>query len=328
MFTDPYRVLAVVLCTLVAGIAGILVVWHPMETSIASFALPSRMGSIQTWAGVAVIEFVAMGLAGLLSYVAARNHAVIVNWTALAGGLIMVTLAASEPNCNPAGSITSGLMIAALFAGAGWVDVWLTSNPRRPRANSENILVIPFVRGSSTAYMAIVVVFAITATVHRDINVDLLGAILIFCGIGVTASATLSAKWNSQNIIALLGFTISIVGAGVEMDRAFHKHAAPFQTWHVLLVAALMWMALTFPFALQIASSAIRNVVLVLVAFFVGAFTFLMAVGILMIIIGICGVVLSQVPWSSVSMVLVVGGLIGLGAAVCTYFVVRRMLGH
>ncbi len=328
MLTDPYRALAVVLCTLVAAIAGLLVVWHPTETSPASFTLPSWIGPIPTWAGVVVIEFVAMALVGSLSYFAARNHSAIVNWTALAGGTIMVTLAASAPNCNPVGSIASGLMIAAMFAGVGWAKVWLASNTSSTGANSRNIPVILFVRGSTTAYMVIVAVFAVLATFNGVINVDLLGAILIFCGLGITAAATLSVRWNSRNIIALLGVTISIAGAAIEMDRAFHKSAAPFQTWQVLLVAALMWMVLILPPAFDTASSAIRNAGLFLVSFFVWAITSLMAVGILILIIGTCGVVLSQVPSSSVLVVLVVGGLIGLVAAICTCCVVRRQLGH
>ena len=325
MRTDPYRALAVVLCILVAGIAGLLVVWHPTETSLASFSLPSRMGSIPTWAGGAVIEFVAMGLAGLLSYFAARNHATIVNWTALAGGLTMVTVAASAPNCNPVGSITSGLMTAAVFAGVGWVRVWLGSNTNRPGANSQNISVILFVRGSTTVYMVIVAAFAVLATFNGNINIDLLGTILIFCGLGVTAAATLSEKWNSRNIIALMGVMISIVGAGIEMDRAFHKQAAPFEAWHILLVAALMSMTLIIPLAFQTASRVIRNVGFVLVALFAGAIIFLMAFGILVLIVDICGGVLSPASWSSV---FVVSGLIELGVVVVgTYLIVRRLVG-
>lgn len=324
MLTDPYRALALVLCTLVAAIAGLLVVWHPTETSLASFTLPSRMGSIPTWAGVVVIELVAMALVGSLSYFAARNHAALVNWTALAGGTIMVTLAASAPNCNPVGSIASGLMIAAIFAGVGWVKVWLASNTSRPGANSRNIPVILFVRGSATAYMVIVAVFAVLATFNGVINVDLLGAILIFCGLGITAAATLSVRWNSRNIISLLGVTISIAGAAIEMDRAFPKHDAPFETWQVLLVAALMWMVLILPPAFDTASSPIRHVGLLLVALFAGAITSLMAVGILVLIVGTCGGVLSP---ASGSALLTVSGLIGLGAAVCTCLVVRGQLG-
>ena len=328
MLIDPYRVLAVALCTLVASIAGLLVVWHPTETSPASFTLPSRMGSIPTWAGVVAIEFVAMALGGLLSYFAARNHASLVNWTALAGGLTMVTLAASAPDCNPVGRITSGFMTAAVFVGVGWGYVWLESNSSRARANSENIPVVPFVRGSATAYMVIVAVFAIVATTNRDINVEILGTVLIFCGLVVSAAATLSAKPNSRNIIAVLGVAISIVGAGIQMDRAFHKNDAPFETWQVFIVAALMLMALTFPWALETTSSTIRNVVLVLIALFAGTVIFLMAVGILFLIMGTCGVVISQVPLNSVVTVLVVGALIGLGAGVFTYLVIRRLLGH
>ncbi len=218
-------------------------------------------------------------------------------------------------------------MIASVFASVGWVDSWLAGNTSRPSANSENISVIPFVRVSATAYMAIVAVFAIMATVNRDINVDVLGAILIFCGLGITAAATLSAKWNSRNIIALVGFTISIVGAGIEMDRAFHKHTAPFETWQVLFVAALMWIAAISPWAIQTTSGAVRNVGLVLAALFAGAFTFLMAVGTLVLIIDACGIGLPQLPLTSLLMVLVVGSLIALVAATCTYSVVRRLLG-
>ena len=323
MLTDPCRALAVVLCTLVAGIAGLLVVWHPTETSLASFALPSRMGSIPTWAGVVIIEFVAMGLAGLLSYFAACNHAATVSWTALAGGLTMVTLAAAAPNCNPVGSIALGLMIASVFAGVGWVIVWLSSNTDMPGANSRAISPILFVRCSTTAYMVIAAAFAVLMRFNSDINVDILGAILIFCGLGVTAAATLSEKWNSRNIIALLGVTISIVGAGIEMDRAFHTHAAPFEAWHVLLVVALMSMTLILPLAFHTENGTIRNGGLVLVTLFAGVIMFLMAFGMLVLIVGTCGVALSQAPWNSV---FIASGLIGLGTAVCTYVVVRRLV--
>ncbi len=108
------------------------------------------------------------------------------------------------------------------------------------------------------------------------------------------------------------------------MDRAFLKHDAPFETWQVLLVAALMWMVLILPLAFDTANSAIRRLGLFLVALLAGAFTSLMAVGILMLIVGTCGGVLSPASWSTV---LTIGGLIGLGAVVCTFHVVRRQLG-
>ena len=321
MATDPYRILAVVLSALTAGIAGMLVVWDPTETPLARVMLPSRMGSIPTWAGVAVIEFFAMGFSGVCSYVAARNHAAAVNWTALAGGVTMVTVATAAPDCNPAGSITAGLMIAAMFAGVGWVNWQIASNTNRRGANSGNVSTILFVRGSAAAYMVTVALVAVLAAISRDINADLLGAILIFCGLGVTAAATMKAKWSSRNMVALLGITISIVGAGIEMDRAFNKYTAPFETWHVLVVAAMISATLILPLALQTASGVTRNAGLLLVALFAGAFTCLMFLAILTLIIGTCGVALAKAPWD---FLIVLVSLIGIVSAISSHVVIRR----
>lgn len=99
MRNGPYLVLAVALSTLAAGIVGLLVVWYPTDTPPAGTMLPSWTGSTQKWAGVAVIKFLPMVLAAFLSYSVARNHPTAVIFTALAGVLLMGTLALIEPNC-------------------------------------------------------------------------------------------------------------------------------------------------------------------------------------------------------------------------------------
>ena len=277
MLTDPYRVLAVVLSTLAAGIACILMVWDPTETSSARVMLPSWMGPIPTWAGVPSIMFVAAGLVGLWSNSAARNHVAAVIWTALAGGLPMVTMATSEPTCNPTGSIATGLMTAAVFAGAGWVYGSNPGNASGPSTNFGNFSLIFFLRGSAAGYFVILATVTVAAETTGVIDVDLLGAILVFCGIGVTAAGMLSAKRGSRNIISLSGVAISLLGAGIEMDLAFRKQTVEYETWHFLFVAGLLSMTVIFPMALQTGWSVVRQAGLILAALVAGAFTFTLA---------------------------------------------------
>ena len=83
--------------------------------------------------------------------------------------------------------------------------------------------VIDFVRGGVTAYLVIVAAFGLLGWASGDIAIEVFAAILIFCGIGVTAASTLSGGWDWRHIIGLAGVTISTTGAGIEVDLAFKK---------------------------------------------------------------------------------------------------------
>ena len=322
MRTDPYRILAVVLSALAAGFAGMLILSDPAETFQARILLTSWMGPIPPRVGVALIVCIAVGLAVLWSYSASRNHVAAVNWTALAGGLPMLTLAASEPSCNPIGIIATGLMPVAGFAVAGWVYGMIPGNASGPSANYGNFSLIFFMRNSVGAYMVVLALFAVVAAIIDNISVDLMGAILVFCGLGVTAAATLPEKWGWKIALPLSGVLISLLGAGIQMDQAFGKYTAEFETWHFLFLAALLSMIVIFPLALQTECSMVRQAGLISGAVVAGALTFALATIMLWLIVDECGADPSHIPSGFVIVIL---GLIGLCAAVSAYVVIRRM---
>lgn len=105
-------------------------------------------------------------------------------------------------------------------------------------------------RGSGAAYPSTFAAFAFLATTTDEIDVGLLGTILVFCEIGVSSAAALSEQWSSRNSLALLRVALSLLGTGIKMDRAFLKDSTELETWHFLLVVALASVVLIIPLAL------------------------------------------------------------------------------
>ena len=322
LIADPYRVLGVMLSTTTVGVAGGLAYWDELTKPVSWSDRSALMDPVSTSGLVAIFALGAMVFVGLSAHLAARNHAGLVNWTALSGLLPMLILAIAEPECNPHGSITTGFTTAAVFGGCSWVFAAIPKSGGHSGAYAPGISAINFVRYSAAIYLGIVVAFALLSWIKGDIHVDILATMLIFCGIGMGAAAALKGRWLRSQIIALTGMAISIIGAGIQMERAFSTHPTPFQSWHVLLVAWIVALALLLPLALRTWNGFIRNAGVIATAVLMGLFTWAMAIGLGFSVIDACGGSLVKASWVTV---LTLGGLVGVVVAVAAHRIVNRI---
>ena len=126
--TDPYHITAVSLSILAVAIAGAFVVWgiSGCGTPFLASIWDVLENPTSTSGGVAILVVAAMVAAGLCAIMAVRSHATLVNWTALYTILPMLVLGTSRPECNPVGSVATGVMMGFLCASTGWAHGWVS----------------------------------------------------------------------------------------------------------------------------------------------------------------------------------------------------------
>lgn len=200
---------AVVLPPAVAGVIALLVVLYAVEWE-AGRKLPTGWSSYTPMSPTTgLLMAFTLGGTALVTYQAARKHPTLANGSTAAGIATAATLSWATQQCNWIGSIAAGVTAACtIVAMATVVRVLTTGSIRRSmtilrpmevrREGIEGLL--SAVQIGVALYMSIIVLIAL---LQEDLSPSARPLLIVFAGVGMMATATVSSEHTLKNYMAM-----------------------------------------------------------------------------------------------------------------------------
>lgn len=215
---------APVLAPLLAGIIGVLFVYYAMEWD-SGRALPSGWRGFVPASWVHVIWMVA--IAGGLAYLAfrtARKWPTATNSAAVLGILTTIVLIGATCTCDPPSGIVAGIVVAgitmtvtavakfaageAILAAERIVD----EAQKAPWDFSGLVDALQIAMSMFMGFLVLVVFINNPEPAVRPL-------LLVFAGVGMTASASIKPELSPRNLMSVGGLVISVMGSYMQLDQ-------------------------------------------------------------------------------------------------------------
>ena len=186
-----------------------------------------------------------------LSYRKARQYPIAANIAAIAGGVTILVLTWwPTRQCDTVGGVAAGLTVAGVVAAMAMGVNWQAGKVRRGnvidscgiapqlgvKSEEARIAITPFLQVSLAAFMAVVVLIALT---NGDL-VDSRTELLLFAGIGITAASVISAERSLRSALAIAGAGVSVIGAYLEMSQSLTMSNSESGALTILAAAGLV----------------------------------------------------------------------------------------
>ena len=241
-----------VLPPVVAGTVAALISYYAMEVGGTWQSPGVGWGvSIPGWLFATFFTVLATVCFAYLSYRKTRQYPITANVAAVTGGVTILALTWwPTRQCDMVGGVVAGLTAAGMVVAlatvvgsqagrvrrgividSGGLSAQTNAKPEEGRTG-----IVPFLQISLAAFMAIVVLIAFT----NDYLTESRTKILMFAGIGITAASVISAERSLKSALAIAGAVVSVIGAYLEMDRAFTSSNSEIGALTILIAAGLV----------------------------------------------------------------------------------------
>ena len=217
--------IAPMLAPLLAGLIGLLFVYYVQEWD-SGRALPSQWGDFvpTSWAHVFWMLAMAGGL-GFLAFRAARKWPTATNSAAVLGTLTTVYLTGVTRTCDPPSGIVAGIVVAAITMAAPAVAKFVAGEAilaaerivdEAQKAPRDFSGLVDALQIAMSMFMGFLVLVAFT----HDLEVPAVRPLLlVFAGVGMTATASIKPELSPRNLIPIVGLVISVVGSYMQVDQ-------------------------------------------------------------------------------------------------------------
>ena len=200
---------------------------------------------------------------GFLVYQAAKRWPITANLATLLGAPTTLALYFAIQLCDPLSSIVAGMAVAAIVAMASFVWKALTGSVQLPIArlfahppdatwNLQELATA--IRIALLVYMVIIVLIAFA---YDELPSTAQPLLLIFAGIGITATPFLSLEPTFKNLTAWAGMATSLTGSYMQIEHILEEIVDPLNIeivdpLNIMIVAGVFAFVGFIAFAYQV----------------------------------------------------------------------------